>query len=272
MSGPTRQPYLVEEDILIVELYSRTPLSEIRTSNPEIVRLSEFLTEHGRPRTPSAIKFKMENLKSVDKSYLDGGRRKGMENISRQSGQVWNRFYECGFADLDAEAERARRNIESNTFGTVSFGEYFIDDPKLDGKTAERAVEVRLNQDVFRSRVLASYENRCCVTGLGIPALLRASHIKPWRDCEGDLSWQRMDVRNGLCLNALHDLAFDKGYMGIDEDMRVMFSPSIRDRYDEEPLSKLFLPYEGVRIDGIARIPAGEEYLSYHRKMLFIES
>lgn len=195
-----------------------------------------------------------------------------MTNISQQLSDVWHWFCGCGFADIDSEVERARNTIESENFRVVPFGEYFIDNSKINGKIAIRTVKARVNQDVFRSRILASYENKCCVTGLDIPELLRASHIKPWRDCDGDLSWQRMDVRNGLCLNALHDLAFDEGYMGIDEDMRVMFSPSIHDHYDKESLSKLFLPYEGKRIDESARIPAGEEYLAYHRKVLFIKS
>jgi len=33
---------------------------------------------------------------------------------------------------------------------------------------------------------LAYWEGRCAVTGLAILALLRASHIKRWADCETD--------------------------------------------------------------------------------------
>lgn len=272
MGNLRRQPYLIEEDILIVELYSRTPLKNIRRDNPEILELAEFLSNHGRPRTSSTIKLKMENLKSVDDAYLDNGRRKGLSNISSQLSEVWKRLSVNGFADIDLEADRARKSIQESRFETCSVDEYFIDESRLTGRTIYRMTKVRANQSVFRSRVFAKYENTCCVTGVDIPELLRASHIKPWRDCKGDIRWQRMDVRNGLCLNALHDLAFDKGFMCIDEDMRVVFSPTIYESYDKESISRLFLPYEGRRIDSTSRMPAGEEYLEYHRKNIFMKS
>lgn len=272
MGESVRRPYLVVEDILIIELYSRTPLAKIRRDNRDILDLSKFLTDHGCPRTPSAIKFKMENLKSVDKKYLDNGRRVGMTNISAQLSEVWGRFYNVGFADIDVEADKAREAIKSGNYAVVSPEEYFPDNSRVEGRTKKRVVNARVNQDAFRDRVLAAYENKCCVTGLDIPELLIASHIKPWHDCKGEESWQRMDIRNGLCLNALHDRAFDKGYMGIDEDMRVMYSPRIRDHYDRASISELFKPYEGRKIDGVSRVPAGKDYLEYHRKEVFVKS
>ena len=272
MENRERLPYLIEEDVMVVELYSRTPLTKIRRDNPEVVELAGFLTYHGRPRTPSAIKFKMENLKSIDETYLDNGRRRGMSNISSQLSDVWYRFCNNGFADIDLEVKKARKSLEKNDHKTHSVEEYFVDNSCIEGRTISRTIEVRANQNVFRSRVLATYENTCCVTGINISELLRASHIKPWCCCQKDFAWQRMDVRNGLCLNALHDRAFDEGFMSIDEDMRVMFSKRIHDSYDTDSISRFFQPYEGKRIDSASRIPAGEEYLDYHRKNLFIGS
>jgi putative restriction endonuclease len=43
------------------------------------------------------------------------------------------------------------------------------------------------------------------LTGITDPALLRASHIVPWSDCNDE---QRLDVYNGLLLSALWDAAF----------------------------------------------------------------
>ena len=51
---------------------------------------------------------------------------------------------------------------------------------------AERLVVQRVGQDVFRAGLLDYWEGKCAVTGLAIPELLRASHIKPWADCETD--------------------------------------------------------------------------------------
>jgi hypothetical protein len=45
---------------------------------------------------------------------------------------------------------------------------------------AGRWVVQRVGQDLFRNALL-DYWQRCCrVTGLAVPTLLRASHIKPW--------------------------------------------------------------------------------------------
>ena len=53
-----------------------------------------------------------------------------------------------------------------------------------DGKEKLAAVKVRVNQDVFRKLVLANYGSKCCVTGLSVPDVLRASHISPWAEDE----------------------------------------------------------------------------------------
>ena len=43
-------------------------------------------------------------------------------------------------------------------------------------------IRSRIGQGRFRYDLLEMWEGRCCITGLDIDALLRASHIKPWRD------------------------------------------------------------------------------------------
>ena len=56
---------------------------------------------------------------------------------------------------------------------------------------------------------------RCPITGITEPALLRASHIVPWADCDDA---QRLDVHNGLLLSALWDAAFDTGLVSFADD------------------------------------------------------
>ena len=51
---------------------------------------------------------------------------------------------------------------------------------------AERLVVQRIGQDIFRSALLDFWRGRCCVTGLAVPSLLRASHVKPWAKCASD--------------------------------------------------------------------------------------
>lgn len=80
----------------------------------------------------------------------------------------------------------------------------------------ERLVVQRIGQDLFRADLLEYWEGRCAITGLAVPALLRASHIKPWADCESDA--ERLDVFNGLLLAAHFDAAFDAGLITVVQD------------------------------------------------------
>ena len=84
-----------------------------------------------------------------------------------------------------------------------------IDFEIKEGKVREGVVKVRVNQSFFRNTVLASYENKCCITGISIPDFLVASHIIPWSKDEKN----RLNPENGLCLNSIHDKAFDKGFI-----------------------------------------------------------
>lgn len=87
---------------------------------------------------------------------------------------------------------------------------------------AERLYIQRIGQDIFRASLMEYWQARCPLTGITDPALLRASHIIPWRDCETDA--ERLDVHNGLLLSALWDAAFDKGLLTFDDDGRPEFS------------------------------------------------
>lgn len=90
---------------------------------------------------------------------------------------------------------------------------------------AERLVVQRVGQEVFRDRLLDYWESRCAITGLAVPALLRASHIKPWADCESDA--ERLDVFNGLLLAPHLDAAFDRGFITVSEEGEVMVAGTL---------------------------------------------
>ncbi|EKN3943128.1 TPA: HNH endonuclease [Yersinia enterocolitica] len=83
-----------------------------------------------------------------------------------------------------------------------------------DPTTAERLIQARVGQGLFRQNVLALYP-QCPVTGVSMPELLRASHIKPWRDSSDE---ERLDPYNGLMLAPHVDVLFDKGYISFTDD------------------------------------------------------
>ncbi|NIA71257.1 HNH endonuclease [Pelagibius litoralis] len=89
----------------------------------------------------------------------------------------------------------------------------------------ERLVVQRIGQDIFRTSLLEYWNGQCSLTGITDPALLRASHIIPWKDCSCDA--ERLDVHNGLLLSALWDAAFDRGLVTFHDDGRPEFSPAL---------------------------------------------
>jgi predicted restriction endonuclease len=101
---------------------------------------------------------------------------------------------------------------------------------------------------------------RCAVTGLDIPALLRASHIKPWKDSDNRV---RLDPYNGLLLSPSYDAAFDSGLISFADDGAVIVS------------AELTLPrIKRLGIDSAARIVGLHDghrgYLDYHRRDVFV--
>lgn len=90
---------------------------------------------------------------------------------------------------------------------------------------AERLVVRRVGQDIFRDRLMTYWQARCPLTGITDPALLRASHIVPWKDCPDDA--ERLNVHNGLLLSALWDAAFDRGLATFDDAGRPVLSPGL---------------------------------------------
>jgi hypothetical protein len=89
----------------------------------------------------------------------------------------------------------------------------------------ERMVVQRIGQEVFREALMDYWGKRCPITGITDPALLRASHIVAWAECESDA--QRLDVHNGLLLSALWDAAFDTGLVSFADDGNALASPNL---------------------------------------------
>jgi putative restriction endonuclease len=97
------------------------------------------------------------------------------------------------------------------------------------GRSRSAIVQVRVNQSFFRRAVLASYQGRCCMSGVNHPRLLVASHIVPWSQ---DVA-NRLNPRNGLCSSALHDRAFDSGLISLNNDYQIIISDKLKHKADE---------------------------------------
>lgn len=125
---------------------------------------------------------------------------------------------------------------------------------------AERLVVQRVGQALFRRGLLDLWEGRCAVTGLDIPELLRAGHIKPWAHCETDA--ERLDVWNGLLLAPHLDAAFDRGYITVADDGAVVVSAAL----DGAARALLSLE-EPLRVQSLQE--GHRAYLPWHRDRVF---
>ncbi|HIG23438.1 HNH endonuclease [Henriciella sp.] len=231
------------EVTLAIELYTRLPFGRLHSGNPEIIALAAQIG-----RTPSALAMKLVNLASLDED-LD---RKGLGNASSLDREVWSDFASHPTQFI----ERARRLV----------GEIFYIEPEqsrvlevAEGKEVERVVKVRQNQRVFREIVLPSYDNQCAVIGKVSPELLTASHIIPWKTREDT----RLDPRNGISLNSLHDRAFDRGLISFRDDLTMMVSSKI---VVPDHVRTLF--NEDIRLKP-AKFRPLPEYLEHHRDVVF---
>ena len=134
------------------------------------------------------------------------------------------------------------------------------------GKTKEVIIKQRVNQGFFRKAVLTSYGNACCITGLNNSSLLIASHIKPW-NVSDDI--EKTNPCNGLCLDALHDRAFNKGYLTVTPDFIIHISNDISDICDGETVERFFKFYDNRRIAIPEKFAPAKEYLIYHNDVIF---
>jgi len=76
-----------------------------------------------------------------------------------------------------------------------------------------------ISQMIFRKTLLKAYDNKCAFTGLSYTEGLEAAHIVPWAKAADE---QRLDVRNGILINAFHHKLFDTGFIKINENYEIV--------------------------------------------------
>ncbi|MCI1211570.1 MAG: HNH endonuclease [Bifidobacterium tibiigranuli] len=124
----------------------------------------------------------------------------------------------------------------------------------------------RVNQSYFRHSLLQNYRGSCCITGIKLRPLLLASHIKPWK---ASTPVEKTAASNGLLLNAFHDRAFDRGFITLNDDYRIVVA---RDHIEHsEANDKWLYGFEGQRIDLPLINPPSREFLDYHHRHVFLE-
>lgn len=247
-----------EELILAINLYSKLPFGKFHKSNPEVQKLAAIIG-----RTPSSVGFKLGNLASFD-SALQARGVKGASNASKLDQEIWDEFY-GNIESLAFESELLRASKEFGSSDGV-----LKDEPDLheilskEGKERDAMVKMRVNQKFFRQMVLAAYDNTCCITGLQEPALLVAGHIKRWADDRTN----RMNPHNGIAINALHDKAFEIGYITITPEYMIKVSPRLKKKASAH-VQELFGRFDGVAMHKPKKFWPEPDFLRFHNEHVF---
>lgn len=240
-----------EELILVINLYFKLPFGKLHSTNSEILELAQLLG-----RSPGAVAFKLVNFASLDTSIIESG-RKGAGNVSKLDKQIWFEFFDKWEA-LSIESEKIRAKFTNSSVEFLNHIPEF--ELPLEGETRNQIIKARVNQNYFRKIVLAAYNNTCCITGLQLPELLIAGHIVPWGKDEKN----RLNPRNGIAINPLHDKAFENGLLTITIDYKVKISSEINKLKSERLRNEFFFKYNGKDIIKPSRWLPGKEFLELH--------
>lgn len=252
-----RRNWSQEEVCHALALYLRTDFGRFHRLNPDVINLATRLG-----RTPSAVAMKLGNLAALDSSIP----QKGMANASNMDRQVWAEFLVDPNGVLEAYEQQILLIPSSDGVTSQQYQPpQGMDDVAVNfdfTRAGERLVEItqRIGQGFFRRMILTSYRERCALTGIEDSRLLNASHIVAWKDD----SQNRINPSNGICLNALHDRAFDRHLITFDEDYRLKIAlhvPSVaRRELERVETGKLELP---------SRFLPDQVFLEQHRREFF---
>lgn len=121
----------------------------------------------------------------------------------------------------------------------------------------QRMVRQRVGQQAYRQAMLGYWGGACAVTGLALPQALRASHAKPWAECESDV--ERLDVFNGFLLSANLDVLFDSFLVSFASSGVLLISPAISP-IDQQKLGLI----AGMRLRWMSVLHG--PYLDFHRQ------
>lgn len=245
-----------DELILAINLYCKLPFGKLHRHNPEIINFAHIID-----RSVNSVALKLVNFASLDPSLQARG-IKGASNVSKLDREVWNEFYN-NWNRLPFESEILLAKKSGTSIEQLN--EINENELPRQGKERERLVKTRVNQAFFRKSILASYNYTCCITGLQERQLLIAAHIRPWGEDEKN----RLNPRNGLTINALHDKAFENGLITITEDYRIKISSTLKKQEKNSFVLESFIRYDNKEMILPTRFLPDPEFLKYHHQERF---
>jgi putative restriction endonuclease len=214
-AGSGRRNWSEAEVEQALALYLRLDFGRFHSKNPQVRALAEQIG-----RTPGAVALKLSNLAAVDNSIP----QKGMANASATDRRVWERFIESPDRIVEVYARQVvALSPPAADVAIDGFAERQAAYAQRQASTTQVQITPRTGQTFFREMILTAYRGTCALTGIEDARLLTASHIVAWQDDHS----LRLNPSNGLCLNALHDRAFDRHLITFDEEYRMVIANDV---------------------------------------------
>ena len=157
---------------------------------------------------------------------------------------------------------------KDSAIGLIEWEEHLINniqnDTDISDTERSSLITARRGQGYFKEQVM-KIERNCRITKVNRIEHLRASHIKPWRDC--DSADERLSGNNGLLLTPSIDHLFDRGFISFENSGSLLISPVA----DHSSLSKMGVEtYTKVYVGSFNE--EQKEFLDYHRERIFLEA
>lgn len=124
---------------------------------------------------------------------------------------------------LNTAVYRERFRNASYFLGLVRLWQAHVTPEGMTATSSEALHDARLGHGVFR-RNLVALRGCCYVSGITSPDYLKASHIKPWAECNDR---ERLDPHNGLLLTPAYDHLFDRALISFEDDGHILISPLV---------------------------------------------
>ena len=241
-------PWSREETIVAFYVYCKIPFKDSNKSHPVIREYAKILG-----RTPSALNMKVGNIGRLDPDLHKKG-IVGLVHGAKMEEEIWREFYENP-EYLAYESEKIIAKLHGKSI------EEDIDINDLpQGKEREIVVKQRINQSFFRMAVLSSYNNRCCISGIGNIELLEACHIVDWSENTAN----RTNPQNGLCMNSFFHKAYDELLMAISPDLTIIISDELLQNTTDDKFKKYLESINGEKIIMPNKFFPKKEFLQVH--------
>lgn len=163
---------------------------------------------------------------------------------------------------VDANSQELSKLLLNQRIDNINDLDLELDN--FEGKERIQTVRARVNQHYFRKMILRNYNQQCCINGLNIPDVLRASHIVPWAEDKDN----RLNPTNGLCLSATYDAAFDRHLISFDNEYCLILGKSLKEYLTNNAFQQYFKSFESKQIMLPGRNLPDKDFLAKHRSKL----